>query len=436
MENLKSGESETVEFKKSISDFNGILATVSAFSNTRGGVVLIGVDDDGEVIGVKIGRRTLEDIVNKIAQNTNPKIYPEVKVIDLKGKHIVEIRVSERTDKPVFACGVAYRRVGRSNVKMDRDEIVNLLRRTYEVSYEDIELASIEDIDLDKVKAFMAKARNTRLSTPPSNEYTTLKSLGLINRGVRIAALLLFGKNPQSNIPWATVKIGKFISGKERPIIEREIYGDLVEQIERSYVEILSLIRREVKINGVLRRDLYEYPLEAIRELIVNAVTHRDYSIKGPIYVKIMEDKIVIENPGGLPSGITVEDLKKPHRSILRNPKIANILYIMGYIEKWGIGTLQVLEKCILNGNGEPIFTSNNVFRAEIKSRYRGNMDENEDKVINYIREKGKATRKDLEKILNLRESTVRKILEKLQSKGLIVKDGRGKKVRYKLTFS
>jgi ATP-dependent DNA helicase RecG len=78
MENLKSGESETVEFKKSISDFNGILATVSAFSNTKGGVLLIGVDDDGEDIGVKIGKRTLEDIVNKIAQNTNPKIYPEV----------------------------------------------------------------------------------------------------------------------------------------------------------------------------------------------------------------------------------------------------------------------------------------------------------------------------------------------------------------------
>jgi len=78
MENLKSGESETVEFKKSISDFNGILATVSAFLNTKGGVLLIGVDDDGEVIGVKIGKRTLEDIVNKIAQNTNPKIYPEV----------------------------------------------------------------------------------------------------------------------------------------------------------------------------------------------------------------------------------------------------------------------------------------------------------------------------------------------------------------------
>ena len=106
----------------------------------------------------------------------------------------MEIRVSERTDKPVFACGVAYRRVGRSNVKMDRGEIVNLLRRTYEVSYEDIELASIEDIDLDKVKAFMAKAKNARLSTPPSNEYTTLKSLELINNGVKIAALLLFGK--------------------------------------------------------------------------------------------------------------------------------------------------------------------------------------------------------------------------------------------------
>lgn len=108
----------------------------------------------------------------------------------------------------------------------------------------------------------------------------------------------------------------------------------------------------------------------------------------------------------------------------------------MGYIEKLGIGTLQVIEKCILNGNGEPMFISNSTFRVEVKSRYRNYMDDNEAKALNYIREKGKATRKELENILNLKESIVRKILERLQRKGLIVKEGIGKKVKYKLTFS
>jgi ATP-dependent DNA helicase RecG len=98
-------ESETLEFKRSLSDFDSILATISAFANTRGGRILIGVDDDGKVVGVYIGRGTLEELVNKISQNTQPKIYPEIKVSKINGKQIIEIIVTERSDKPVFAKG-------------------------------------------------------------------------------------------------------------------------------------------------------------------------------------------------------------------------------------------------------------------------------------------------------------------------------------------
>jgi len=188
-------------------------------------------------------------------------------------------------------------------------------------------------------------------------------------------------------------------------------------------------------VKGLVRREVYEYPPEAIRELIVNAVIHRDYSMRSPIYIKISDQKLSIENPGGLPTGITIEDLKKPHRSILRNPKIANTLYNLGYIEKWGIGTLKIIKECITNGNGEPIFNSNGIFKVEITSRYRKNLDNKEEATLNYIRERGLTSRRELEKVLKLKESTVRKLLEKLQNKGLIVKEGRGKKVKYKLAL-
>lgn len=155
-------ESETLEFKRSLSDFDSILATISAFANTRGGRILIGVDDDGKVVGVYIGKGTLEELVNKISQNTQPKIYPEIKVSKINGKQIIEIIVTERSDKPVFAKGIAYKRVGKSNVKMDRDEIINLLRKTYEVSYEDAEAAPLEAIDAKKVETFIASSTALR----------------------------------------------------------------------------------------------------------------------------------------------------------------------------------------------------------------------------------------------------------------------------------
>jgi ATP-dependent DNA helicase RecG len=431
---MKEAEEETLEFKNSLSDFDSILATISAFSNTKGGRILIGVNDDGKVTGIDIGKRTLEEIVNRISQNTNPKTYPEIKIERVQDKNIIEIRVSERSDKPVFAKGIAYKRVGRNNVKMDRDEIVSLLRKVYEISYEDVEVASIEDIDFDKVRSFINRVREARSSSIPENETIVLRSLGLVDGEARLAAIILFGKNPQALAPWAVVKIGRFLAEDARPVFEKEIAGDLVEQIEKSYAEVLSLIRKEIKVKGPRREEIYEYPVEAVRELIVNAVTHRDYSIKSPIYIKIFEEKISIENPGGLPKGITVDELKKPHSSILRNPKIANVLYNLGYIEKWGIGTLEVIKKCLLNGNGEPIFYSNGVFKAEVKSRYTVNISDKERIAVEYIRKKGKATRLELEKILGLKESSVRKLLEELQRRGLVVKEGRGRRTRYRLS--
>jgi len=432
---MKEAEGETLELKNSLSDFDSILATISAFSNTKGGRILIGVDDDGKVTGIDIGKRTLEEIVNRISQNTNPKTYPEIKIERVQDKNIIEIRVSERSDKPVFAMGIAYKRVGRNNVKMDRDEIVSLLRKVYEISYEDVKVASIEDIDSNKVRSFINRVREARSSSIPEDETIVLRNLGLVDGKARLAAIILFGKNPQALAPWAVVKIGRFLAEDARPVFEKEIAGDLVEQIEKSYAEVLSLIRKEVKVKGPGREEIYEYPAEAIRELIVNAVAHRDYSIKSPIYIKIFEEKISIENPGGLPRGITVDELKKPHSSILRNPKIANVLYNLGYIEKWGIGTLEVIKKCLLNGNGEPIFHSNGVFEAEVKSRYAVNIGDKERIAVEYIRKKGKATRLELEKILGLKESSVRKLLEELQRRGLVVKEGRGRRTRYRLSI-
>ncbi|HDD64010.1 MAG TPA: winged helix-turn-helix transcriptional regulator, partial [Thermoprotei archaeon] len=410
-----------------------IVETICAFSNTRGGIVLVGVNDKGEVVGVDVSRSTIENLVSRIARETNPRIYPEVEVVEFNGRKVIVIRVSERTDKPVFAFGVAYKRVGKSNLKMDRDEILRLFRESRRISFEDEKICTISELDYGKIKSFIERASAYRRAVLPSDPKSVLDNLGmLLNDHINIAGLLAFGRNPQKYFPYACIKIGKFVSGSI--IFEKEIKGDIIEQIERAYAEVLSLIKREIKVKGLKREEVYEYPPKALREAVVNAVAHRDYSIKSPIYIRIYEDRIEFENPGGL-IDLTVEDLKKPHKSILRNPKIAEVLYYLGFIEKWGIGTLMIIKECILNGNGEPVFESNGSFKLTIFSRYFSSLDPVERKIIDYIREKGVVERREIQEHLKLAESTVRKYLIKLRLRGLIVKIGRGKRTVYKLAL-
>ena len=356
-----------------------------------------------------------------------------MEVVEFNGRKVIVIRVSERTDKPVFAFGVAYKRVGKSNLKMDRDEILRLFRESRRISFEDEKICTISELDYGKIKSFIERASAYRRAVLPSDPKSVLDNLGmLLNDHINIAGLLAFGRNPQKYFPYACIKIGKFVSGSI--IFEKEIKGDIIEQIERAYAEVLSLIKREIKVKGLKREEVYEYPPKALREAVVNAVAHRDYSIKSPIYIRIYEDRIEFENPGGL-IDLTVEDLKKPHKSILRNPKIAEVLYYLGFIEKWGIGTLMIIKECILNGNGEPVFESNGSFKLTIFSRYFSSLDPVERKIIDYIGEKGVVERREIQEHLKLAESTVRKYLIKLRLRGLIVKIGRGKRTVYKLAL-
>jgi len=426
---IKKGESETVEFKRSLAETREIIETVCAFANTKGGVIIVGIDDKGEIKGVSIGKRTIEDLVLKIANSTEPRIFPEIEVVEAKKKKLIVIRVSERKDKPVFAFGVAYKRVGKNNLKMDRDEILELLRKFAEISFEDQEICGADEIDKEILKKFIEHAKERRrIKAEPS---AVLENLGMIKDGkITIAGLLCFGKNPQKYLSYAIIKIGKFVEGKI--VYEKEVKGNIIEQIEKSYAEVISLIKKRITGVRLKREEVFEYPLQAIREIIVNAVAHRDYSSRSPVYIRIFDNKLEVENPGNLLE-LSVEDLKKPHRSVLRNPKIAEVLYYLGYIEKWGTGTLMVVKSCLENGNGEPIFESNGTFRVTIHSSANFQFNETERKILEYLRKKKIASRKEIEKLLSVKESTARKYLEKLQEKGLITKVGKGKGIKYKI---
>ncbi|RLF30662.1 MAG: hypothetical protein DRM98_06480 [Thermoplasmata archaeon] len=162
---IKKGESETLEFKETLKLDNEIGKTISAFSNTKGGIILIGVSDSGKIIGVTIGKNTIEELANYIKRNTDPKIYPSIKVKEVENKKIIFIEIQENKEKPVFFKNHAYKRVGKTSPEMSSSEIRKLAKESGEKVYWDEQIceeASLEDIDEEKVRWFLRKAKYER----------------------------------------------------------------------------------------------------------------------------------------------------------------------------------------------------------------------------------------------------------------------------------
>jgi ATP-dependent DNA helicase RecG len=202
LELVKKQESEILEFKPSLSQIKDIIEMISAFSNTKGGSIIIGVDDKRDIIGVDVGKKTIEGLANEIKQNTDPPIYPSISVEDIDGKNVIVVEVKESKSKPVFAFDRVYKRVGKSNHRVSSNEIRKMALEGKKIYWDEqiCEEASLEDIDKGKVKRFLEKARfERRLDiTPNISVREALERLNLIKSNrLTNAAILLFGKNPQ-----------------------------------------------------------------------------------------------------------------------------------------------------------------------------------------------------------------------------------------------
>jgi len=214
---ILKGESETVEFKKSLSEWKEIIETVAAFSNTKGGVILVGIDDNGKVIGVEIGKGTIEELTNRILTNTEPKIYPEIVTMTVDDKEIIMVNIEKFPYDVVFAFGKPFKRVGKSTVRMSKDEykkrIIELHKKDLYFDGLLLEEATIDEISENKLKAFIKNAKEIRnIDISLSEEVADiLRKLKLLkNDSLTNASILLFGKNPQFYFPQASVKCIRF----------------------------------------------------------------------------------------------------------------------------------------------------------------------------------------------------------------------------------
>lgn len=350
---IKEGESEKTEFKESLSLKDEIGKTVSAFSNSNNGIIVVGVNDFGKIIGVQTGKKTIEELANYIKQNTDNHIYPKITIENINDKAIIAIHVNEANEKPVFFKGYAFKRIGKSNHKLSASEIRKLAKESGQKVYWDkqvCETANLKDIDEQAVKWFRREYKKKLGKKLISSNKELLKSLGCIKEpGSKITntAILLFGKNPKKFFPRYYTSIVRYPGNNiGTAYLEiKDIEGNLFEIIDkaekyiRGYMETFHLLKE----GHVAREAVLQYPAFVIRELVVNAVAHRDYSITGSrIIIKMFKDRIEFDSPGGFGGNVNEKNILDEQFS--RNPTIVNVLNKINYIEELGEGWDRIID--------------------------------------------------------------------------------------------
>jgi len=446
---LDNNEKENVEFKASLSLIDEILKTISAFSNKRGGTILVGVNNDRDVVGVGIGSSTLETLANTIRRETDPPVYPYIDDPDIRDKTIIVIEVSESEVKPVFYRDKAYIRVGRTNQKLSSTEIRTLITNHNNVTSWDeqiLEEASFEDIDSKKLISFLTIAsekRNLDLDPQtPMNE--ALDRLDLIKDDkLTNAAILLFGLKPQKFVLQAITKCAKFKGVHAEEFDDMQIFeGSIIDQRNDGLRFVEKYTKRSAKIEGSERSEEYEYPLEALREAISNAICHRDYRINSNVQLRIFDDRIEIWGCGPLPEPLTVEDLKTSHPSIRRNPLIAKCFFKIGYIEDWGTGTERIIKSCLEHGLPEPLFEIKSgslvvtIKKYKFTQLMKNSLNKRQQKAIDYLLNKDNKMTNMVYRQLNpeIKRDTALNDLKALVDKGILSVKGKGKYTYYVLS--
>ena len=358
---IACGESQTLEFKER---FNAdVIETAVAFANTRGGVVLIGVSDEGCAVDQTFGKEALRDYVNRIAVATEPSVIPDAERVLMPDGEVITLSIPEFPLKPVATRGRCYRRAGSTTRQMTPFEIAEMHLHSTGQSMDAVIVPdkTIADIDLNAVQKYMRQAveQGRRSFSEKDDPVQVLRKLELIRSEQEItrAAILLFGKNPQSPLTQSVVHAGR-LREKVHIMDNRIVEGSIIDQVDETVEFIKKNLHVRFEISGdPQRKEIWDYPLPALREAVINAIVHRDYGDTADIQIKIFEDALQVWSPGFLPFNVTVEDLFDPeHTSKPRNKLIAQIFYDLGLIERYGSGIHRILDACQDADLQEPVF--------------------------------------------------------------------------------
>jgi len=456
---LSSPESKTLEFKETMPTPLAIAKTACAFSNAGGGTILIGVEDKNKTI-TGIDEQEIHILEEKIANIVYTIVEPtpsnHITIHNVDGKLILKIDVFPGSLKPYHLKSKGelegtFIRVGSTNRKADIETIEELRRQRMNINFDETSVidASLEDLHTRNIEFYLKKREEVRdipRVEPHTKFLIKIKAIQQQNGSIHptAAGILLFSSEPEKYIPGAIIKCARFKGTEMDEFLDQKIIkGSLFLQIEETIAFFKKNVKRGAKIEGIYRKEEYEYPETAIREAVVNAICHRDYSRKGAdIKFAIFDDRIEITSPGGLLPQISLSDLGTGV-SELRNKIIGRIFNETGLIEGWGTGIRRIRKQIEEKGLVPPEFRENNgffkviIYNEPLQEHFE--IDKDEKEIIVYIQKHGKAGTKDLEKVLGISKATIKRKIRTLTENGYLIWKGKSKKDpngHYELTGS
>ena len=447
---VKNGENKTIEFKEIIPNSKKISQTAVAFANGAGGKILIGITDDRKIVGIDEKQdifRIIDDLNTIIYDSCYPNINADIYTENKDNKTILVIEVFPGNLKPYYIKSMGkengvYIRVGASNRKASYENVLELERQRrnitfdeeidWDLEYEDLNLDFLKKKFKENGKDFSEeKLLNLGLIKKDGNDLKVTRGFGII-----------LGLYENTNINCARFK------GKTMDIFldKKEFDGDIFGKIENIQMFLSNHLNLSSKFENFQRKDILEIPMLALREGIINAIVHRDYSNQGrDIKIGIYDDVVEIVSPGGLPSTLTIEQIYSG-RSEIRNRVLARIFKELNFIEKWGSGINRMINLCKevnlkvpeIKETGDSIVLT--FYRTENSAGLvpdsaglvpdKNNLSETELKVFEIIEDR--TTRKYIQDKLSFSERMIRKTLNILQEKRLIEKVGKGPATYYK----
>ena len=371
---MEKSESSTLEYKRQIPDDHiKFLKTVVAFANGRGGQIIFGIDDEThEVVGIESDNlfKTADSISNMIYDNCIPQIMCEVSLQTLQNKTVIVAQVYPGEHTPYFIKSLGleqgcFVRVSATTRLADRETVKALMFEGSNIGFDRI-IQRRKFVTEKEVRSFCKSLKNTALKNCETDEQK--RSVKELTRNNLITWQLLYEKNGllcptygydllSSNSLWCAKIQCAVFKGKDRSVFidRREFAGSIQQQVEEAYNFVLRNIHLGAEIEGLYRRDIYEIPQSVIRELIINAVVHRNYLESSHIQIAIFDDRLEITSPGGLAKGVTIERIKRGFSKV-RNEALANAFHYMHLIEQWGTGIPRIVNTLKEYGLDEPEF--------------------------------------------------------------------------------
>lgn len=448
-------EGQTYDRKSARKDPKGLSNHIVAFANADGGTLVIGIEDDFTVTGIDDYHNNVNDILRVPFDYCTPSVRVTTETIDCidkngKPNHLLVMTIPQSSELHANQQDEVYYRMGDKSKKLNFDERLQLMYAKGARYYEDepVYRSSVDDIDWDFVAEYCKKIGYKK----SPQEYIEQNNDFVIKHNGREelsgAAVLLFAKNPQRFFQRARVRFIRYDGteakvGTEMNVIKDEMFeGRILDMVRASLDFVRSQIKERTKLGADGRfHTTPEYPEFAWKELIINAVAHRDYSIKGTdIQIKMFDDRITVESPGTLPGIVRLNNLRSVHFS--RNPKIARFLQEYEYVKEFGEGIDRMFNEMAAAGLPAPeyhdnAFMLNATIRNGVINEANGaingvtngaiNLSSTEQAVLIAIKKNPKITKPEMQKETSLGKGTIDRAIKSLKENGLIERIGSNK---------